>query len=566
MWYCSPTLSLSLSIVFHSFTLNKFTMHPNCQHKTDLWRTRQQQTMTELKEPASSDPPKEIWSLILKHVPLQDRIGSRLVSSTFSTCVTTETTDISASFEAGQQERLESLEKYLELYGSHLDSLQVQSQTRGTLFERLPTPNLKSLDISSSGVPVRVTLGPHNDLPGVLDSLKDSLTCLQLSSCQLVTPTGRTHALEDLSSLRNLKHMQLYDVCREGYWAGSRFFTGSGCATLPGETVANLTKLTCLDVETIIFQDLHAISSLSNLTKLRVEDLRDRPVILVPAISPSGFTLPSTLRDLSLARGYLDPAVLSSASHLTRLNLWKIDIAGHDRSLPDGGGGAGFLAAVGGLQELEVLKLHEFTITWPDASAAYASLTASPNLTELSCESCRVMPTAAAWEFAFPAEAPLSALKRLKVNKWSDAAIWHLEAVTKLVRRCPSLEDLELDIVAAAASALEPLAPALTRLKLSFERDDAAGAAAAAANAALNSLAALTGLHELHVYGGRFERAAASPLTALTRLTQVHIGAYDKGGWIENKVRPPLKEGCQLVSGLCRVTTNTHMLLSLANT
>lgn len=285
---------------------------------------------------------------------------------------------------------------------------------------------------------------------------------------------------------------------------------------------------------------------MSGLTNLQVLHLaysrREVGYVLRPRIAP-GFVLPALLRKLVLGAGVvLDPAVLSSATQLTRLRIVRATIEGSMASA------ANLLSSLAGLQHIEVLQLDSLEgVVWPASPAAYSALTASTHLKEcelaipsyLTAWEDRPALPLGCWEHVFHPGLVCGSLTSFVVRVWGRYK-WGVAAVQSLARCCRVLSELLfLDVLGSAATAaLTPLTR-LTYLCLDIHSNSHADA-----TQAMQALAALTTLRTLQCtlfFGvGPHDRhvrlSDLLPLTALRQLTGlVSIGLLP-GYSIKSKV------------------------------
>lgn len=256
--------------------------------------------------------------------------------------------------------------KWLDHHGHHLTSLRVQRNVGPV--HQLHSPNLLQLYL---GHMCSVQLGTAADgSPGVVHSCS-KLTRLELRWCGVIDAPGGNVVVDCLSSLVHLQHLD--------WWP-------DGEATLSAATLPCLDCLTFLHIAQPTGDNLQQLSGLTKLQDVCL--MADGAVALGPSSVP-GFTFPASLTKLELL-SRVEVGVLS----LVPATLRHLELSCTFVGAMAVEGPGSFPSCLGRLQQLTTLVVfiepQGFT-DWPPPSPAYAALTASNNLVELSIE-CDELP------------------------------------------------------------------------------------------------------------------------------------------------------------------------------
>lgn len=194
---------------------------------------------------AAADLSLDLWTLIMRHLPLGSRLGSAsLVSTRLYTAAVAATDELSLVFQQGQEQRWKRLERYLEHNGSQLSKLCLRLHTARPLAHLQSCKHLVHLDIEGGG----------------------SVPCSILPSMQQLTHLGlhdvRVEDVHHISCLRHLAvlHIEPGALCTRVHFAPD--------ITSPPFALASL-----LDVSLGMCVVLHpgVLSAASNLTRLKLE-------------------------------------------------------------------------------------------------------------------------------------------------------------------------------------------------------------------------------------------------------------------------------------------------------
>lgn len=455
------------------------------------------------------DLPEELWKLVLQHVPLQQRLSScALVGHKLRAAAVAATECIEAALPARKrsaQRNLDSCVTYLQQHGRYVTGIMVAGWSHAPvlrpLLEQLPCHNLQQVGLTN----LDLRLGPDQDHAGVFDS-STSLTRLELQNVGITAGS-----LATLAGLPKLEHL-----CVDN----SRLYESFNFDTVSAYVWATLTHLTHLDLNGIPVP-VESLRDLGSMTRLRVLKVADGECRMLVTATP-GVSLPPSVQHFSFY-GSLRPSVLAAATQLTFLNLAEVIIEGQ------GGvsGGACLLEVLARLQHLDFLSLSEAETRWPAPSFAYQALVASSStLRCLDVSECGL--PAAAFAFTFPSasshDVMLTSLEELSMSDMQG------DTVADMVKCCPALRQLWINVDGGAHLAALSGLSALTLLELKLHREDDGGSYAV-------SIQCLSGLTQLHSLGFEIpsvlgtEHQSLLPLTALqqlTRLTSNHL--ISRGG------------------------------------
>lgn len=449
-----------------------------------------------LQKPAMSFSalPVDMWKLVLKHIPLRDRLGScSLVSKTFHAASAAATESISVY----DQHREDGLLAWLaQDYGRHVTRLVIWSASALTALPCLH--NLRELELGFC----RVQLGPTGSQPGVLQACT-GLTKLVIHGSSAF---DKDTAAGSLSVLVNLQSLRVETPpCYANSQSPGNYFS------LPGTVLPSLVRLTSLELSTPQLEGMQHLSSMSRLCELKLTF--QSPVSFTPALAPSGFYLPPSLRSLKLLAELLydpwvlDPTVLQKATGLQVLVV-------HCAIVSDG---AALLAVLSTMQQLQQLRLHCKSIGWPAVSLAYSALIPT-SLMKLELHLC--LPPAGAMQHTFTPGRVLPQLQHIMMRP-SYALTRPLydcdqAELSSLASTCPSLQELQCGLLPGVSMACCTQLTGLRTLHVlqagSVEHH----------TARVQELAALTTLHCLELgwelAGSKLSCAALQPLTALKQL------------------------------------------------
>jgi hypothetical protein len=453
--------------------------------------------------------PDEVLKLVMKHVPIVERLTSCcLVNRRMHAAAVAATSELRLSFGSADdsipKEAVDCAFQWLSLYGQHVTSLHLYGLDL-VLVNPLPCPNLQNLHMFECNV----QLGPGADgTAGIIHGCT-KLTCLELRSTMVDTSTPEGAVIDSLSSLVHLQHLSV-----EPDWAllesEEAILKGLSTATLP-----SLPHLTYLRVENLSVENLLQLGALTGLQELCLTVETGMPVS--PTTCP-GLVLPASLTGLELMLS-VQGSILSVVPTGLQDLFMECDLQGPAEG-PDS-----LLSCMARLQHLTKLKLNFVNnVEWPLAGPAYSALTASSRLAHLVIHELDL--PAGVWQHVFPASHKLLHLTHLSPGWKFPASLarnlplaWSAADVSSLVSCCPNLCSL-VDILlqhGPHVSELHKLS-ALTHLELQFPPSDAADF-----TQSLSGVAAITQLKalDLELTQRGVPTACFLPLTSLTALTKL---------------------------------------------
>ena len=474
--------------------------------------------------------PDEVLKLVMKHVPLDDRLTKCcLVNSRLHAAAVAATQDLQLSFGNGlihkQTRHPECWFQWALQYGEHLTCLRLSEFPQA--LQQLPCPNL--LELSLNYTP-SVQLGPAADgTPGVIQGCT-KLTKLELQGSRDVSAQG--DVVDSLSSLIHLQHLE---------------FRIKNASALSIATLPRMQHLTYLDASSLSVENLLQLGALTSLQEFGLVGTRNT-VAIGPSSVP-GLVLPASLTNFVL----LAPVEIGILSVVptTLQDLWlECEFSG-----PIEGPGS-LLSGLARLQHLTQLHVYSErgAHEWPLAGAAYTALTVSSSLHALMLHGVELPESV--WQHVFPATHKLPRLTYLSVNDGNmfgsdaPASAWGAADVRNLVSCCPNLCIIQQITLQPGlhVSELHKLMD-LTYLDVFSYTDDLADFLQS-----LKGLAAITQLRWLNVALDTSDilsdvsAASLLPLTSLTALTNF------KGGML-------IPDGSRLVLEYRSTQVNTQTRL-----
>ena len=496
--------------------------------------------------------PDEVLKLVMKHVPIVERLTSCcLVNRRLHEAAVAATSELRLYFDSSDDSRpVEAQDRafeWLSHYGQHVTSLHMYRLDR-VLVDPLPCPNLQNLHMFECNV----QLGPGADgTAGIIHGFT-KLTCLELRSTMVNTTTPEGAVIDSLSSLVHLQHLSV-TVQPE-----AAFLEGLSTATLP-----SLPHLTYLRVEDLSVENLSQLGALTGLQELCLTAETDRPVS--PTTCP-GLVLPASLTGLTLMLS-VQGSILSVVPTGLQDLFMECDLQGPAEG-PDS-----FLSCIARMQHLTQLKLNSVNpVVWPAAGPAYSALTASSRLARLVIHE-RNLP-AGVWQHVFPSSHKLLHLTYLSPGwKFPPSlanylpSAWGAADVSSLVSCCPNLCAI-VDILfqhGPHVSELHKLST-LTHLELQFPASrvisfthSLSGVAAVTrlkalelgltqpgvATACFMPLTNITALTKLVMWEGRYHGTAEHLLTLGTKVNLARQSVVVLVHAAATYIRPAWSHGCQ---------------------
>jgi len=443
--------------------------------------------------------PEELWTHLLRYVPLKQRLEScSLVSKRLYAAAAAATASVIV--EVNFKPRCsQALQQWLQQHGRHVTTLRVNSTLSG--FTTLPCQNLRQLDLIASSV----QLGPTSSHPGIIQGCP-VLTSLRINSSDILDGQEGLSGLSAATGLQSLvlEHIELLS---NGKLEVRGFLPSTVMKQLPSLT--HLTLGSSAAITTASLQHLSCLVSLQELS-ITCEEV---------SLLPSTTKLPTGLTRLHTMQCSLDPTVLQGCTSLRSLCMSCTTILGPPGSL---------LAVLGRLTQLQHLQFGHMSSHWPQSPSAYTALTASSQLQQLYLYNCALC--ADIWRYVFRYDQKLPQLHTFGVSQPANRGLPSASGLTAadlraLVWCCPALRDLELDLQLDIPLEELTLLTGLTRLQVEPVTEQSFG-----------SLAALTSLRELRL--SSYVKISGGTWLMLTCLQQLTRLVSNEGSW-------PFSEGPQ---------------------